>query len=139
MTVGDFLSKGKQEEIAMLGPTQYHTNKNVEFRFYFDEKYRLFQRLEIDHSRKANILTVKTTYEYDDELLIRGFIYTNNKEVAEIESNYFYSKNGILDSATLKTSNGHRQRWVYDSLGLLSEEWSNNYNSGERFIHGTRE
>lgn len=119
--------------------TQKWSVKNAEFRFYFDENLRVFKKLEIDRSRKSRNLISETRYVYDDDFLIRCLIYTNSKSVAEIENNYYYySRYGVLDSITLRTSSGYRQGWVYDSLGLLNSEWSNAYKGGERFIHKRR-
>lgn len=39
----------------------------------------------------------------------------------------------ILDSTTLETNNGHRRRWVHDSVGLLKAEWSNNRKGGDQY------
>lgn len=114
-------------------------NRDVEYKFYFDDKGRLWQRVKIDQQETTRVQAERINYIYSRDLLRKCLIYGNDKSKIDIESDFYYSQKGILDSATLKTYNGHRQRWVYDSLGLLNAEWSNSRKGQERFVHKRRE
>lgn len=88
-------------------------SSNIRYKFYFNDDGRLLQSLRFDES--------------------------GNENGTQVERNFYYSSSGMLDSCTLQTDSGHRQKWIYDNLGLPMEEWSNNKKGGQRFIHKMRQ
>ena len=103
--------------------------------FYFNDKGKLIQSLKFETS---NTPTEKSTYIYDGDLLTKRVVEYMDKNRTIIESNFFYSPDGMLDSSTLQTSYGHRQSWDYDSIGLLAHEWSSLFKGSQRVVHKMR-
>jgi YD repeat-containing protein len=129
----DSLSYRFDREGMML--RQKWSNNKIEYRFFFANNGRVQQSVRLDSSGRGRMERIN--YMYDDDLLQKSLLYVNNEGTPHMEWGYYYSPTGILDSVILKTDYGHRQKWVYDSLGLLIEEWFST-KANTRFIHKRR-
>jgi hypothetical protein len=106
---------------------QTWSNSKKEFKFYFDEKGRLLKSEELGR----DIIN----YTYEGDLLKKVHILTSGNK-SYIESYYYYSSKGILDSAALRTNSGHTQSWNYDSVGLIkSDEYSQYVHIKRKGVH----
>lgn len=115
-------------------------NSGIEYKFYFDSNGKLQQSVRLDQSERVGTIRKKRiSYLFDGDLLRKILIYWDTRVVKEgdpcIEYDFYYSQKGILDSVTTKVFNTHRERSVFDSLGLIK---SDGYKSETRFVHKRR-
>ncbi|HYI77217.1 MAG TPA: hypothetical protein VEW65_06320 [Chryseolinea sp.] len=103
--------------------------------FYFDDDGRIYRKIELERGTKAQSRERRTDYEYQGDLLTRCLMYAWNSEKIDIESLFYYSQDGKIDSATLRTPTGHGQSWIYDRQGLLMEERSNGNRMDIKFAY----
>jgi hypothetical protein len=97
---------------------QTWSNSKKEFKFYFDEKGWLLKSEELG--------SYIINYTYEGNLLKKVHILTPGNR-SYIESYFYYSSKGILDSAASRTDTGHTQSWNYDSVGLLESDENDKY------------
>lgn len=81
----------------------------------------------------------KIIYKYDNDRLIGSISFWKGGKKPDVEIDYYYSTNDVLDSSIMKVSSDKLlYRCFYNKDGLLEKEYRGDYLDTRRFLYKRR-